>query len=87
MLSDHAIGKVGHNLKYDLTLLKWHGIEVQGEIFDTMLAHSMKELMDLHLPRAVLGEPPSGAKELAQELRAFAVFNWTSFRHALENRC
>ena len=34
---------VGHNLKYDLTLLKWHGVEVRGSLFDTMLAHSMKE--------------------------------------------
>ncbi len=34
---------VGHNLKYDLTLLRWHGIVVQGKLIDTMLAHSMKE--------------------------------------------
>ncbi|MEZ6077055.1 MAG: hypothetical protein R3C56_15715 [Pirellulaceae bacterium] len=37
------IAKMGHNLKYDLSLLKWHGIEVRGTLFDTMLAHSMKE--------------------------------------------
>ena len=37
------IEKVGHNLKYDVTLLKWHGIEVAGTLMDTMLAHSMKE--------------------------------------------
>ncbi len=37
------IVKLGHNLKYDCELLKWHGIEVQGPLFDTMLAHSMKE--------------------------------------------
>lgn len=43
VLEDEFITKVGHNLKYDLTLLKWHGIEVKGELFDTMLAHSMKE--------------------------------------------
>lgn len=42
-LGDPAIRKIGHNLKYDLTVLKWQGIEVRGEIFDTMLAHSMKE--------------------------------------------
>ena len=38
-----GITKVGHNLKYDLTILKWNGIEVGGALFDTMLAHSMKE--------------------------------------------
>lgn len=43
VLEDAAITKIGHNLKYDLTLLRWHGIEVHGELFDTMLAHSMKE--------------------------------------------
>ncbi len=37
------IAKVGHNLKYDLTVLKWHGIRVRGALLDTMLAHSMKE--------------------------------------------
>ena len=37
------IAKLGHNLKYDLSLLKWHGIDVRGTLFDTMLAHSMKE--------------------------------------------
>ncbi len=37
------IEKVGHNLKYDISLLKWHGIEIQGKLMDTMLAHSMKE--------------------------------------------
>ncbi|MEL6896717.1 MAG: DNA polymerase, partial [Planctomycetota bacterium] len=40
---DEKIGKIGHNLKYDLTLLYWNGIDVRGPIFDTMLAHSMKE--------------------------------------------
>ncbi len=37
------IKKLGHNLKYDVSLLKWHGVEVRGELFDTMLAHSMIE--------------------------------------------
>lgn len=41
--SNPEIEKIGHNLKYDLTLLKWNGIEVAGPLFDTMLAHSMKE--------------------------------------------
>ena len=38
-----AIRKIGHNLKYDVSLLRWHGIETNGELLDTMLAHSMKE--------------------------------------------
>jgi DNA polymerase-1 len=43
VLEDKSIEKIGHNLKYDLTLLRWHGIEVHGKLMDTMLAHSMKE--------------------------------------------
>ena len=43
VFEDANIGKIGHNLKYDLTLLKWQGIEVKGKLLDTMLAHSMKE--------------------------------------------
>ena len=43
VFEDSRIEKIGHNLKYDVTLLKWHGIEVRGKLMDTMLAHSMKE--------------------------------------------
>lgn len=34
-----AIAKVGQNLKYDILVLSWYGINVKGELFDTMLAH------------------------------------------------
>jgi DNA polymerase-1 len=40
--SDH-IEKVGHNLKFDLTVLKWLGLNVEGKLFDTMIAHSLIE--------------------------------------------
>jgi len=33
--------KIGHNLKYDLLVLRWQGIKVQGPFFDTMLAHAL----------------------------------------------
>ncbi|MCU0430970.1 MAG: DNA polymerase I [Cytophagaceae bacterium] len=33
------IGKVGQNIKYDLLILKNYDIELQGTLFDTMLAH------------------------------------------------
>ena len=38
VLSNPAIGKVGQNIKYDLQVLKRHGIELAGISFDTMLA-------------------------------------------------
>ncbi len=37
-LTDPAIDKVGHNLKYDYTLLRRHGLEVSPLTFDTMIA-------------------------------------------------
>ena len=50
--------KIGHNLKYDLSVLHAHGIEVTGPFFDTMLAdtlvaperrHNMDYLSEIHL--------------------------------------
>ncbi len=37
------IEKVGQNLKYDLLMLKKYGVEVQGKLFDTMVAHYLIE--------------------------------------------
>ena len=34
---------VGQNVKYDLTVFKWYGVEFSGEVFDTMLAHYLIE--------------------------------------------
>lgn len=43
LFENESIEKVGHNLKYDITLLAYADIEVRGPLMDTMLAHSMKE--------------------------------------------
>ncbi len=34
---------IGQNVKYDLLVLKWYGIEIKGKVFDTMLAHYVIE--------------------------------------------
>ena len=34
---------IGQNIKYDLLVLKWYGIELKGQLFDTMLAHYVIE--------------------------------------------
>ena len=34
---------IGQNIKYDLLIMKWYGIELKGNIFDTMLAHYVTE--------------------------------------------
>src|SRR6201996_7622900 len=39
VLEDENIGKIGQNIKYDVLMLKWYGVQVNGPLFDTMLAH------------------------------------------------
>lgn len=39
IFEDENITKVGQNIKYDLTVLANYGIELKGELFDTMIAH------------------------------------------------
>jgi DNA polymerase-1 len=34
---------IGHNLKYDLLILKWYGVEIKGKLFDTLLAHFLTD--------------------------------------------
>ena len=34
---------IGQNLKYDLLVLKWYGVELKGTLFDTMVAHYVIE--------------------------------------------
>jgi len=36
---DESIEKIGHNLKFDLAMLREAGIQVRGKLFDTMIAH------------------------------------------------
>ncbi|PKL52301.1 MAG: DNA polymerase I [Nitrospira bacterium HGW-Nitrospira-1] len=38
IMQDAGISKIGHNLKYDLTLLGQNGVSVAGKLFDTMIA-------------------------------------------------
>lgn len=59
---------VGQNLKYDMLVLKWYGIEVAGNLFDTMLAHYViepdgKRSMD-DLSTKYLGYEPVHIEEL-----------------------
>ncbi len=42
-LEDAAIGKIGHNLKFDIAVLAWNGVRVAGSLFDTMIAHALLE--------------------------------------------
>ena len=59
---------IGQNLKYDLLVMKWYGVELKGNLFDTMLAHYViepdgKRGMDL-LSAKYLGYEPVHIEEL-----------------------
>jgi DNA polymerase I len=43
LFEDESITWVGHNIKYDLLVLKWYGVEIKGKFFDTMLADYLIE--------------------------------------------
>jgi DNA polymerase I len=68
LFANENITWVGHNLKYDILVLKWYGIELKGKIFDTMLAHYVidpdgKRSMDL-LSAQYLGYEPIPIEDL-----------------------
>ena len=39
LFENDKIFKIGQNLKFDVLMLKQYGVEVKGELFDTMIAH------------------------------------------------
>jgi DNA polymerase-1 len=43
VFENKTITWVGQNIKFDLLILKWYGIELLGNLFDTMLAHYVIE--------------------------------------------
>ncbi len=71
ILENPGTEKIGHNLKFDLSVLLWQGIRVQGLAFDTMLAAyvtapEMRRGMD-SLSLALLGYEPIKIESLIGE--------------------
>jgi len=65
---DPSIEKIGHNLKYDLKVLRNYGIQVQAPLFDTLIAHylinpDMRHNMDV-LAETYLNYSPQPISEL-----------------------
>ncbi|MEO7446140.1 MAG: DNA polymerase I [Ferruginibacter sp.] len=68
LFDDESITWIGQNLKYDFLILRWYGVSLKGNIFDTMLAHYViepdgKRSMDL-LSAKYLGYEPVHIEEL-----------------------
>ena len=74
VLESDRIEKVGHNLKFDLSVLKWQGVSVGGKLFDTMVAHSLLEPEMRHgmdyLSEVYLGYTPVPITRLIGEPKA-----------------
>ncbi|MBL7728830.1 MAG: DNA polymerase I [Dinghuibacter sp.] len=68
LFENDKITWVGQNLKYDLLVMKWYGVELKGSILDTMLMHYViepdgKRSMDM-LSNQYLGYEPVHIEEL-----------------------
>ncbi len=68
VLENASITKIGQNLKFDILMLKWYGVEVKGDLFDTMMAHYVidpdtRHSMDI-LSENYLGYKPVSITEL-----------------------
>jgi DNA polymerase I len=71
LFESEAIEKVGHNLKFDASVLKWRGILLRGKLFDSLVAHSLVEADMRHtlgyLSEAYLGYSLSAAADEKKE--------------------
>jgi len=68
LFNDASKTWIGHNIKYDMLILKWYGYELAGNTFDSMLAHFViepdgKNGMDA-LSEKFLGYEPVHIEEL-----------------------
>jgi DNA polymerase I len=68
LFKDDSKTWIGQNIKYDMIVMKWNGVELKGRLFDTMLAHYLIEPegrrgMDL-LSAQYLGYEPIPIEEL-----------------------
>jgi DNA polymerase I len=68
VFENRTIRKVGQNIKFDMIVMARHGIQVRGELFDTMLAHYLLQPEQRHninfLAETYLGYSPVPIEEL-----------------------
>ncbi|MEO7100483.1 MAG: DNA polymerase I [Luteolibacter sp.] len=78
--------KIGHNLKFDLSILLHHGIEVSGPFFDTMLADTLvaperRHSMD-YLSEILLGYTPVKLADISKPAAELEAVSFDLFAHA-----
>ncbi len=80
VLEDAGVAKCGHNLKYDLLVLRSHGVELRGLVFDTMVASYLIDAsrsahgLD-HLALAMLGHTCMPISDLIRRDRQEFTFD------------
>lgn len=71
VFKDPDIEKIGHNLKFDYSVMRQQGIEVQGPLFDTMIVHTLVDPDQRHnmdfLAQSMLGYKPISITSLIGE--------------------
>lgn len=76
-LANPRIAKTGHNLKFDLSVLAWQGLVVDGPLFDTMIAHALLEPERRHgmdaLAEQYLGYTPIPITRLIGEKKSTQI--------------
>ncbi len=92
LLEDPGIPKIGHNIKYDLVLLKRHGYELRGLAGDTMVAsyvlnptrrsHSLDDLAE-----EILGHHMISYKEVTAQLHKGQSFEFVPVEKAKDYAC
>lgn len=80
VFENEKIQKIGQNIKYDLSVLKKYGVEIKGELWDTMIAHflvrpdmrhNMNVMAEAHLGyspvsiEALIGKKEKGKEQLS----------------------
>ena len=87
LLEDPDIKKIGQNLKYDMSVLAQHGIDLQGVAFDTMLeSYVLDSVATRHdmdsLATEYLGETTISFSDVAGKGASQLTFNQVSLEEA-----
>ncbi|MGB2382066.1 MAG: DNA polymerase I, partial [Porticoccaceae bacterium] len=87
LLEDPEIKKVGQNLKYDMSVLAQHGIDLQGVAFDTMLeSYVLDSVATRHdmdsLAAEYLGETTISFTDVAGKGASQLTFNQVALEEA-----
>ncbi|WP_110670604.1 DNA polymerase I [Salinicola halophilus] len=92
LLEDPAIGKIGQNLKYDISVLARYDIRVAGALTDTMLeSYVLNSTVTRHdmdsLALKYLGEKTIGFEEIAGKGAKQLTFNQIALEEAVPYAC